>query len=171
MIRDTHLFEPFSAEPISLMNDVGDWTAPFEMDLSDEQLVALYRGMVQGRLLDERLSRFAAHGARSVSSRPRPGTKRRRVAMAHAVQVGKDWLFPYYRDTRFAAAAGDSRCGDFRPVPRHEGRPQPGPPDAFTRRVEREKPVHHRLGHRFTHSTCGRCGDEHEVAHTRVRSP
>ncbi|CAN5859978.1 thiamine pyrophosphate-dependent dehydrogenase E1 component subunit alpha [soil metagenome] len=105
MIRDTHLLEPFSAEPISLMSDAGDWTAPFDMDLSDEQLVALYRGMVQGRLLDERLSRLQRMGKVSFVA-PSAGHEAPQVAMAHAVQIGKDWLFPYYRDTSLLLPLG-----------------------------------------------------------------
>ena len=37
MIRDSQVFQPFTEEPISLIDEAGRWTAPFELDLDDDR--------------------------------------------------------------------------------------------------------------------------------------
>lgn len=97
MIRDTNLFSPFSREPISLVSERGEWIAPFELDLEPETLRAIYRKMVAARRFDERSSRLQRQGKTSFVA-PSAGHEAAQVAIAQAVEVGRDWLFPYYRD-------------------------------------------------------------------------
>ena len=105
MIRDAERLEPFTSEPVRLMSDEGDWLGLFELDLDDDKLKALYFGMVQGRMLDERLGRMQRSGKISFVA-PSAGHEAAQVAIAHAVTVGKDWLFPYYRDTALLLPLG-----------------------------------------------------------------
>ena len=105
MIRDSQLFQPFTDEPISLIDEAGAWAAPFELDLSDDELRGMYRHMLGARLLDERLGRLQRQGKTSFVA-PSAGHEAAQVGMAHAIQVKRDWLFPYYRDTGLVYALG-----------------------------------------------------------------
>ncbi len=105
MIRDSSRFQPFSERPVRLVGDQGEWLGAFELDLSDELLVRLYRDLVLARLLDERLVRLQLQGKSSFVA-PSSGHEAIQVAIAHAVQPGRDWLFPYYRDYGVASTLG-----------------------------------------------------------------
>lgn len=105
MIRESQLFEPFTTEPISLIDESGTWTAPFELDLEDEKLQRLYRDMLGARLLDERLGRLQRQGKSSFVA-PSAGHEAAQVGVAHAIEAKRDWLFPYYRDTGLVYALG-----------------------------------------------------------------
>src|SRR5690606_6462500 len=37
MITDSRRFQPFTEQPISLVSEQGEWIAPFELDLDDEE--------------------------------------------------------------------------------------------------------------------------------------
>ncbi len=105
MIADFERFEPFTADPVAVLDEAGAWVAPFECDLSDATLRTMYRHLVLGRLIDERLTRLQRLGKTSFVA-PSAGHEGAQVGIAHAVEVGRDWLFPYYRDTTLVAAIG-----------------------------------------------------------------
>ncbi len=105
MIRDSSRFQPFSERPVRLVGDQGEWLGAFELDLSDELLVQLYRDLVLARLLDERLVRLQLQGKSSFVA-PSSGHEAIQIAIAHAVRPGRDWLFPYYRDYGVASTLG-----------------------------------------------------------------
>jgi 2-oxoisovalerate dehydrogenase E1 component alpha subunit len=105
MITDSQRFEPFTPDPISVVDDDGVWTAPFECDLETSTLRTMYRHLVLGRLIDERLIRLQRLGKTSFVA-PGAGHEAAQVGIAHAIEVGRDWLFPYYRDTTLVAAIG-----------------------------------------------------------------
>ncbi len=105
MIRDSQSFQSFTDEPIRLIGDAGEWLAPFELDLEDEQLVQMYRDMLLGRLADERLSRLQRQG-KSTFVAPSGGHEGAQVGLAHAMRPGHDWLYPYYRDVALLFALG-----------------------------------------------------------------
>jgi 2-oxoisovalerate dehydrogenase E1 component alpha subunit len=105
MITDSQRFEPFTPDPISVVDDDGVWTAPFECDLETSTLRTMYRHLVLGRLVDERLIRLQRLGKTSFVA-PGAGHEAAQVGIAHAIEVGRDWLFPYYRDTTLVAAIG-----------------------------------------------------------------
>jgi 2-oxoisovalerate dehydrogenase E1 component alpha subunit len=97
MIRDAHLFSPFSKDPISLVSDQGEWTAPFDLDLSSDELLGLYRNMLAARAIDERLGTLQRLGKTSFVA-PSAGHEAAQVAIAASVRARHDWIFPYYRD-------------------------------------------------------------------------
>jgi len=105
VIRDSSRFQPFSERPARLVGDQGEWLGAFELDLGDELLVQLYRDLVLARLLDERLVRLQLQGKSSFVA-PSSGHEAIQIAIAHAVQPGRDWLFPYYRDYGVATTLG-----------------------------------------------------------------
>jgi len=105
VIRDSSRFQPFSERPVRLVGDQGEWLGAFELDLSDELLVQLYRDLVLARLLDERLVRLQLQGKSSFVA-PSSGHEAIQIAIAHAVRPGRDWLFPYYRDYGVASTLG-----------------------------------------------------------------
>lgn len=107
MIRDSQLFQPSTEEPISLIDDAGAWTGTFELDLEVGELLGLYRDMVVGRAMDERLGRLQRQGKTSFVA-PSAGHEGAQVGIAHALRAGQDWLFPYYRDTCLVLAFGVS---------------------------------------------------------------
>ena len=105
MIQETRLFKPFGKTPIALTTEAGAWTAPFELDLDDETLHAMYRDLVLARMLDERLVNLQRMGKSSFIA-PTSGHEGAHVGVAYAVRAGFDWLFPYYRDLGLVMALG-----------------------------------------------------------------
>lgn len=105
MIKDSQMFSPFTEQPIQLLDDAGNWIAPFELDLSKEQLLSMYQDLLSARLLDERLGRLQRRGRISFVA-PTSGHEGAQVGVAHAVRAKHDWLFPYYRDTGMLLALG-----------------------------------------------------------------
>lgn len=105
MIREKGRFQPFSEQPIRLVGDQGEWLGAFDLDLEDDFLVGLYRDLLLARLLDERLVRLQRQGKSSFVA-PSSGHEAIQVAIAHAIEAGRDWLFPYYRDTGIPSTLG-----------------------------------------------------------------
>ena len=105
MIRESQRFEPFTDEPISVINDAGDWIAEFELDLPPEQLQRFYRDMLRARVVDERLGRLQRQGKVSFVA-PGGGHEAAQVGIAHAMRAREDWLYPYYRDIGLLLALG-----------------------------------------------------------------
>lgn len=105
VITDAQRFRPFSDDPIRVLDDAGTWIAPFACDLDDDELRALYRHMVTGRRVDERLVRLQRLGKSSFVA-PAAGHEAAQVGVAHALEVGRDWVYPYYRDHVLALALG-----------------------------------------------------------------
>lgn len=105
MITDSQRFQPFTAKPISVIGEGGEWLAPFPLELGDDLLQRFYRDMLASRLLDERLSTLQRQGKVSFIA-PAAGHEAAQIAMAHAVTAGVDWLFPYYRDSGLVLALG-----------------------------------------------------------------
>ena len=105
MIRDSSLFRPFSEQPIRLVGDQGEWLGAFPLDLADEELLRIHRDLVRARLLDERLVRLQRQGKSSFVA-PGAGHEGIQIAVAHALEPKRDWIFPYYRDYGLAAAYG-----------------------------------------------------------------
>lgn len=105
MIREKGRFQPFSEQPIRLVGDQGEWLGAFDLDLEDDFLVDLYRDLLLARLLDERLVRLQRQGKSSFVA-PSSGHEAIQVAIAHAIEAGRDWLFPYYRDTGIPSTLG-----------------------------------------------------------------
>lgn len=105
MIRDSQLFQPFSDEPISLIGESGEWKGTFDLDLGPDELLGMYHDLVAGRMMDERLGRLQRQGKLSFVA-PSAGHEGAQVGVAHALRRGRDWLFPYYRDTTLLLAFG-----------------------------------------------------------------
>lgn len=105
MIKGSPSFEPFTDKPISLISENGDWQGDFELTLGEAELKSLYRDMVASRLFDERLARLQRMGKISFVAQS-SGHEAPQVAAARSLQVGKDWIFPYYRDTALVVALG-----------------------------------------------------------------
>lgn len=105
MIRESQRFEPFTDEPISVISEAGDWVAEFELDLEPEELQLFYRDMLRARLADERFGRLQRQGRVSFVA-PSAGHEAAQVGIAHSIQAGQDWVYPYYRDVGLCLALG-----------------------------------------------------------------
>ncbi|HKI57665.1 MAG TPA: thiamine pyrophosphate-dependent dehydrogenase E1 component subunit alpha [Trueperaceae bacterium] len=105
MIRDSQLFQPFNDEPYTLVTESGEWVGTFDLDLDADTLLRMYRDLVVGRLMDERLGRLQRQGKISFVA-PTAGHEGAHIAVAHALESGRDWLFPYYRDIGLLLAFG-----------------------------------------------------------------
>ena len=101
----SQLFQPFTPKPISLLNEAGEWTGPFALELDNSTLQGFYRDMLAARLLDERYSKLQRSGKTSFVA-PAAGHEAAQVSVAHAVKPKFDWLFPYYRDAGMVLALG-----------------------------------------------------------------
>lgn len=76
-----------------------------QLGLQPEQLLTMYRQMVLARAIDRRMWVLNRQGkAPFVISGQ--GHEAAQVGAAHALQPGKDWLCPYYRDLAFCLALG-----------------------------------------------------------------
>lgn len=105
MIQDTQRFQPFTQQPISVISESGEWSAPFDLTLSGALLRSLYRDMLGARLLDERYSKLQRMGKTSFVAAS-SGHEAAQVGAGKALRPGHDWLFPYYRDTAMVMALG-----------------------------------------------------------------
>lgn len=105
MIRESHTFQPFSDEPISLLSESGEWLADFELDLDDARLLDFYRQMVLARITDERVSTLQRQGKVSFVA-PSAGHEGAQVGLGYAIRPGHDWVYPYYRDVGFLFVLG-----------------------------------------------------------------
>jgi 2-oxoisovalerate dehydrogenase E1 component alpha subunit len=105
MVQEKIRFQPFSPEPIGLIDEQGHWIAPFEHGLSAEQMRHFYRDMLAARILDEKLVVLIRTGKTSFVA-PHSGHEAAQIGIAHALRRGHDWLFPYYRDMGLMLAMG-----------------------------------------------------------------
>jgi 2-oxoisovalerate dehydrogenase E1 component alpha subunit len=105
VITDAKRFEPFSDEPIRLIDEAGAWVADFACDVADDTLRAMYRHLVLARAVDERLVTLQRLGRCSFVA-PAAGHEAAQIGIAYALRVGRDWIYPYYRDTALAIAVG-----------------------------------------------------------------
>lgn len=105
MIQERHLFQASSETPFAVLSEDGAWQAPFALDIPKNTLLRLFRDMLLSRLLDEQLLKLYRLGVCSFVASS-AGHEAAQVGVAHALEVGKDWFFPYYRDTAMVVAAG-----------------------------------------------------------------
>jgi len=93
--------------------------------LSDEHLLDIYYKMRLGRAMGERQRLLQRMGKGSITYSCE-GHEGAQVGVAAAMTPGKDWLFPYYRDTAFVLALGmaprDVLMSFFAPPRRHQQR-------------------------------------------------
>jgi len=105
VIGNLRRFDPFGEAPIRVIDDAGRWVAPFACDLGDTALRSIYRDMQRARRLDERLSTLQRQGKVSFVASA-AGHEATQVGAARALEVGRDWVFPYYRDLALALTLG-----------------------------------------------------------------
>jgi 2-oxoisovalerate dehydrogenase E1 component alpha subunit len=105
VIGHVRRFDPFTESPIRLIDEAGAWIGPFPCDLDPEILRRLYQQMVRARRLDERLSTLQRQGKVSFVASA-AGHEAAQIGAALAIEVGRDWVFPYYRDLALALALG-----------------------------------------------------------------
>src|SRR5699024_12402042 len=77
--------QPFTDEPIALLDDSGRWSAPFAPGLDDQTLRRMYADLVTARLLDERLEKLLRTGRITFVASAR-GHEAAQVGMAHAMR-------------------------------------------------------------------------------------
>ncbi len=105
MLKHKAFVQPFTDEPITVLNEAGEWIAPFELDLEPAFLQKLYKDMLKARQLDQRFMNMQRMGKMSFVA-PHSGHEAAQIAAAQALIVKKDWLFPYYRDYPMAMSLG-----------------------------------------------------------------
>ncbi len=74
-------------------------------DLTQDQLRSMYRDMVLGRLLDERILVLNRQG-RAPFAISGQGHEAAQVGVGYALRRGHDWLVPYYRDLTLVMVMG-----------------------------------------------------------------
>ena len=105
MVGQVRRFDPFTEAPIRLIDEAGSWLGSFPCDLAPEVLQRLYVQMVRARRLDERLGTLQRQGKVSFVASA-AGHEAAQVGAALALEPGRDWVFPYYRDLALALALG-----------------------------------------------------------------
>jgi 2-oxoisovalerate dehydrogenase E1 component alpha subunit len=98
-------FEPGQQQPICLLDHQGQWLAAAEIPWTTAELHALYRDLWRARALDTRLSTLQRQGRVSFVASA-AGHEGAQVGAARALQPGRDWVFPYYRDLALVLALG-----------------------------------------------------------------
>jgi pyruvate dehydrogenase E1 component alpha subunit len=92
------LLEPrFQVEYLSILDSDGNLDTALEPDISPEDLTRLYRGMLLGRRLDERMIRLQRQG-RIGTFAPIKGQEASQVGAVFALRPG-DWTVPSFRET------------------------------------------------------------------------
>jgi 2-oxoisovalerate dehydrogenase E1 component alpha subunit len=105
VIGNVRPFDPFTDAPIRVIDEAGQWVAPFACDLDVGDLRSFYRHLLRARRLDERLSTLQRQGKVSFVASA-AGHEGIQVGAALAIDVGRDWVFPYYRDLAMVLAVG-----------------------------------------------------------------
>lgn len=80
------------------------------LDLTQSDLIKIYRLMFLSRKLDEKQITFLKQGKQFFHIGA-PGHEAAQVAIAKAMKQGVDWAYPYYRDIAFALAFGETPQG------------------------------------------------------------
>ena len=80
---------------------------PAALDLSPDTLLAMYRAMLLGRLLDERIIILNRQG-RAPFAISGQGHEATQVGIGYALRRDYDWLVPYYRDVSLVLVMGMS---------------------------------------------------------------
>ncbi len=92
------LIEPqFPIERLSILDSEGNLDAALEPKLSSEELQRLYRGMLLGRRLDERMLRLQRQG-RIGTFAPIKGQEASQIGSVCTMEA-RDWLVPSFRET------------------------------------------------------------------------
>jgi len=92
------VIEPqFPIERLSILDSEGNLDTSLEPKLSPEQLQRLYRGMLLGRRLDERMLRLQRQG-RIGTFAPIKGQEASQIGSVCTLEA-KDWLVPSFRET------------------------------------------------------------------------
>ncbi len=92
------ILEPrFSVEHLSILDSDGHLDASLEPDLSGEQLRAMYRAMLLGRRLDERMVRLQRQG-RLGTFAPIKGQEASQIGSVVTLRPA-DWMVPSFRET------------------------------------------------------------------------
>ena len=92
------LIEPqFPIERLSILDSEGNLDASLEPKLSPAELQRLYRGMLLGRRLDERMLRLQRQG-RIGTFAPIKGQEASQIGSVCTLEE-RDWLVPSFRET------------------------------------------------------------------------
>ncbi len=92
------LIEPqFPIERLSILDSEGNLDAALEPKLAPDQLQRLYRGMLLGRRLDERMLRLQRQG-RIGTFAPIKGQEASQIGSVCTLEA-RDWLVPSFRET------------------------------------------------------------------------
>jgi pyruvate dehydrogenase E1 component alpha subunit len=92
------LLEPrFQVEYLSILDSDGNLDTSLEPDISAEDLKRLYRGMLLGRRLDERMIRLQRQG-RIGTFAPIKGQEASQIGAAFTLRP-RDWMVPSFRET------------------------------------------------------------------------
>src|SRR5262245_30564956 len=93
----TRLEPQFSIEHLSILDSDGNLDTALEPDISPEDLRRLYRGMLLGRRLDERMLRLQRQG-RIGTFAPIKGQEASQIGSV-ATLAPTDWMVPSFRET------------------------------------------------------------------------
>jgi 2-oxoisovalerate dehydrogenase E1 component alpha subunit len=99
------LFKTFTERPIALIGDDGKKVARQLYPWPPETLLQLLWDMLRARLVDERLVTLLRQGKTSFYAQS-SGMEATQVALAHAIRIGHDWVWPYYRDQGLVLTMG-----------------------------------------------------------------
>ena len=111
------VLEPrFQVEYLSILDSDGNLDASLEPDIPGEDLKRLYRGMLLGRRLDERMIRLQRQG-RIGTFAPIKGQEASQIGAVSTLRPS-DWMVPSFRET----AAMPDGIGPGRDDARRRGR-------------------------------------------------
>src|ERR1041385_5822936 len=93
----TPLEPRFTVEDLSILDSDGKLDTALEPDLSDGELKRMYRAMLLGRRLDERMVRLQRQG-RIGTFAPIKGQEASQIGSV-ATLTSRDWMVPSFRET------------------------------------------------------------------------
>lgn len=101
------MHQPFTDAPIRLVGDDGRKIGTWTPDLTEVQLVAVFRDMIRAREFDKKLITILRQG-RTTFYAQSSGMEATQVGLSRAMRAGHDWIWPYYRDQGIALGLGVS---------------------------------------------------------------
>ncbi len=105
--RQDHLWS--LGPPVEILRPDGRTVAKEEPDIAADDLLKMYRWMVNGRVFDERALKLQRQG-RLGTYAPLSGQEAAQVGSAYALEQ-RDWLFPSFREHLALAVRGQSWSG------------------------------------------------------------
>ncbi|BDP43254.1 2-oxo acid dehydrogenase E1 subunit alpha [Deinococcus aetherius] len=99
------MIQPFTSDPLRWVAEDGQPIRELPARFTPDVLRGLHRDMVRAREFDRKLVTLLRQGRTTFYAQSR-GMEATQVGLARSIQVGHDWVWPYYRDHALGLTMG-----------------------------------------------------------------